>query len=100
MSGIALERSHVTGHRLLPDTMFINTSRIEHIEVKEETGEVIIQTENTECHCRLSDCDFSRPDIYELISGMDKYAEIFGKELSAGEQYDPSGAVRSRKLLL
>lgn len=80
--GTECVRAHgnVTGHKVLQDTLFIRTSRIMSIEVKEEMGEVMIQTKNTEYHCRLSDCDFSKPDTYELISGMAEYAAKFGKE--------------------
>lgn len=76
----AQAHGNVTGHKSLPDTTFANTSRVVHIEVKEEIGEVIIQTRNTEYHCRLSDCDFSKTGTYELIPELSKYAEIFGKE--------------------
>lgn len=80
--GTEYTRAHgnVTGHKSLPDTLFIHTSRIEHIEVKEDAGEVMIQTKNTEYHCKLADCDFSKPGTYDHIPGLAEYAEIYGKE--------------------
>ena len=70
----------VTGHKSLTDTTFIHTSPVQHIEVDRETEQVCIQTRNTEYHCRLSDCDFSKPGTYELIPGLSEYAEKYKGE--------------------
>lgn len=75
-----LAHGNVTGHKSLPDTLQVHTTQIKHMKVDEETGEVMIQTRNTEYHCRLSECDFSRPDTYDMIPGLANYAERFGKE--------------------
>lgn len=79
----ALAHGNVTGHKRIADTTFINTSKVENIEVREETEEVIIRTMNTEYHCRLSDCDYSRPDTYDLIPGLSEHAAKYEK----GKEY-------------
>lgn len=71
---------NATGHPSLPDTIRARTTQVRQIDVNEEAEEVVIQTRNTEYHCRLSDCNFSMPDTYDLIPGLAGYAERFGKE--------------------
>lgn len=70
----------VTGHKRLRDTTFVHTSPVQHIDVDRENEQICIQTRNTEYHCRLSDCDFSKPDTYEFISGLSEYAEKYEGE--------------------
>ena len=74
----------VTGHRRLTDTTFIHTSPVQHIEVDRETEQVCIRTKNTEYHCRLSECDFSKPGTCEFIPGLSEYAEKYERE----KEYD------------
>lgn len=75
-----IAHGNVTGHKRLTDTTFINTSKVIHIEVDRENEQVCIQTKNTEYHCKLSDCDFSKSETYEYISGLSEYAEKYKQE--------------------
>ena len=70
----------VTGHPRLPDSMFVNTTRILHFVIDHEKGEAILQTRNTLYHCPLSYLHFSEQDQwpdalpeYELLK--EKYKD-------------------------
>ncbi len=76
----AVAHGNVTGHKKLPDTMFIHTSKIVEVCVDQETEQVVIQTRNTEYHCRLSDIDYSKPDTSDYIPELSEYAKKYGKE--------------------
>lgn len=66
---------NVTGHNKLPDTIFTHTSNIKTIHFDQEAEKVIIQTLNTEYHCLLSECNFSKKDTYELIPCLKEYSK-------------------------
>ena len=68
----------VTGHRKLPDTMFINTSPVKDIEIDSERGEAVIVTMNTIYCCPLNSLSFSKQDENpELIPGYEAVKEKF-----------------------
>ena len=68
----------VTGHKKLPDTMFIHTSPIKGIEIDSECGEATIITMNTIYRCPLNSLKFSEQDNHpELIHDYEAVREKF-----------------------
>lgn len=83
-------RGNVTGHLRLQDTDFIYTSTVCAVNVDEGLEEAIIQTNNTEYRCRLSECNFDKPDTYDMIDKLDEYA----KKYNVKKTYDlPDDAI-------
>lgn len=71
---------NVTGHDRLADTTFIHTSEVMSTRIDEENEECIIQTRNTEYHCRLSECNYDMPDSYEVIAELEKLRKKYSKK--------------------
>ncbi len=74
----------VNGHPKLNDTTYINTTRINGVEVDTEKEEAIIITKNTTYHCPL---------IYWNFKGQDKYPD-------AVEKYDELKALYNGRISL
>lgn len=59
-----LAHGYVSGHNRLPDSIWINTSRIESVQVDYANDELLIQTVNTLYHCPLNSCRWHSQDKF------------------------------------
>jgi len=57
----------VTGHRHLPDTMYIHTSAVMSVYVDEKEEEFVVTTRNSVYHCPLAYCRYEQQDHYRNI---------------------------------
>lgn len=68
----------VTGHRNLPDAIYMNSSEVRAIHIDEAEEELIVTTRNSVYHCPLSYCDFEQ---------QDKFSDIIPEYKSLKERY-------------
>ena len=77
----------VTGHPKLPDSIDINTSMVQSIEIDSEKEQAIIITRSkTVYHCPLNYCRFERQDEYaHLIPGYEEIKEKYEGKIDRPE---------------
>lgn len=64
IDGVARRCAHgiVSGHKRLPDSIFIHTSTVMDIVIDQEAEEAVITTQNSKYHCPLSSCLWHKQD--------------------------------------
>lgn len=67
----------VTGHKKLPDSIYMHSSEVREIHIDEGEEELVVTTRNNVYYCPLSYCDYKKQDKFSNI--IPEYERIKAK---------------------